>query len=176
MKFEKLVTNIPRHWVTNIDLTDYLLSGSIELFAVFDDLKIMNSSHWWPFALFELLNQRAINIWNSNFILPGWCCINDADFSEWIIAEMQIEDSIEMNKDLLDTLTQSIQRAAEVFLIDNKFSKIEFFRERRKKLMNMTVNRVKDGRKYLNLQLNLFSISWQKQIGDSQNMKSIKDL
>ena len=89
---------------------------------------------------------------------------------------MQIEDSIEMNKDLLDTLTQSIQRAAEVFLIDNKFSKIEFFREKRKKLMNMTVNRVKDGRKYSNLQLNLFSISWQKQIGVSRNMKSIKDL
>ena len=81
-----------------------------------------------------------------------------------------------MNKDLLDTLTQSIQRAAEVFLIDNKFSKIEFFREKRKKLMNMTVNRVKDGPKYSNLQLNLFSISWQKQIDVSQNMKSIKDL
>ena len=33
---------------------------------------------------------------------------------KWIKTIMQIEDSIEINKDLLDTLTQSIQRAAEV--------------------------------------------------------------
>ena len=71
------------------------------------------------FNFLTCLEQRAINIWNSNFILPGWCCINDTEFSEWITAEMQIEDSIEMNKDLLDTLTQSIQRAAEVFLFVN---------------------------------------------------------
>ena len=44
------------------------------------------------------------------FVLPG----QYAGFYKWMKTIMQIEDSIEMNKDLLDTLTQSIQRAAEV--------------------------------------------------------------
>ena len=38
-----------------------------------------------------------------------------------------------MNKDLLDTLTQSIQRAAEVFLIDNKFDFSNGVFQRKKK-------------------------------------------
>ena len=38
----------------------------------------------------------------------------------------------------------------------------------------MTVNRVKDGRKFLNLQQNLFSTSWQKRIGVLRNMKFIR--
>ena len=100
---------------------------------------------------------------------------------------MQLEESIEMNKDLIDTLTQSIQRAAEVSNINqgkkdylnstNAFVLITFnFREKRKNLTNMIVNRVKDGRKFLNLQPNLFLTFWQKQIDVSQNMKSTKDL
>ena len=39
----------------------------------------------------------------------------------------------------------------------------------------MTVNRVKDGRKFLNQQQNSFLISWQKQIGVLQNTKFIRD-
>ena len=64
----------------------------------------------------------AINILHSYFILPG----DYAEFDKGIWIEMQVDDMIEMNKDLLDVLTQSIQRAAEVkfpaFLVDFKSS------------------------------------------------------
>ena len=72
----------------------------------------------------------AINILYSNFILPG----GYAEFDKGIRREMQVDDMIEMNKDLLDVLTQSIQRAAEVkfpaFLVDFKSS----FQRKKKEL------------------------------------------